>query len=88
MIGGLWKDAAGRLRRRRLAMVCLGVVMLYFLLAGFVSLAEVFDWRVGPMRWAEEAGESYEPPSSRNLLGTDIFGQSVLRKTLYGRGCR
>ncbi len=38
--GSLWKDAARRLGRRRLAMVCLGVVMLYFLLAGFVSLAK------------------------------------------------
>lgn len=84
MSGGLWKVAVRRLRRRRLAMVCFGVVALYFLLAGFVSLGEVLDWRVGPMRWAEEAGESYEAPSSRNLLGTDIFGQSVLRKTLYG----
>ena len=82
--GGLWKDAARRLGRRRLAMVCLGVVMLYFLLAGFVSLAEFFDWRVGPTRWAEEAGESYAAPSSRNIFGTDIFGQSVFRKTLYG----
>ena len=82
--GGLWKDAARRLGRRRLAMVCLGVVMLYFLLAGFVSLAEVFDWRIGPTRWGEEAGESYAAPSAKNIFGTDIFGQSVFRKTLYG----
>ncbi|MBL7154117.1 MAG: ABC transporter permease [Phycisphaerae bacterium] len=65
-------------------MVCLGVVMLYFLVAGFVGLAEVLDWRVGPTRWGEEVGRSYAPPSSRNIFGTDIFGQSVLRKTLYG----
>lgn len=82
--GSLWKDAARRLGRRRLAMVCLGVVMLYFLLAGFVSLAEAFDWRVGPTGWAEEVGASYAPPSAKNIFGTDIFGQSVLRKTLYG----
>jgi len=65
-------------------MVCLGVVMLYFLLAGFVSLAEFFDWPIGPTRWAEEVGPSYAPPSLQNILGTDIFGQSVFRKTLYG----
>jgi len=58
--------------------------MLYFLLAGFIYLAEFFDWRIGPTLWAEQAGQSYAPPSSENILGTDIFGQSVLRKTLYG----
>jgi len=65
-------------------MVCLAVIVLYFLLAGSIHLAELCDWRIGPMLWAEQVGQSYEPPSSTNLLGTDIFGQSVLRKTLYG----
>jgi len=65
-------------------MVCFAVIVLYFLLAGFVYLAELFDWQVGPTLWAQEVGDSYEAPSSKNILGTDIFGQSVLRKTLYG----
>jgi len=65
-------------------MICFVIIVLYFLLAGFTYLAELCDWQVGPTRWAEEAGESYEPPSSKNIFGTDIFGQSVLRKTLYG----
>ena len=81
---GLWKDGARSLRRRKPAMVCFGVLILYFLLAGFIYLAEFFDWRIGPTRWAEQAGQSYAPPSSENIFGTDIFGQSVLRKTLYG----
>jgi len=80
----LWKDGIRRLRKRRLAMVCLAIVVLYFLLAGFLYLAELFDWQVGPIRWHEEVGKSYEPPSRENIFGTDIFGQSVLRKTLYG----
>jgi len=80
----LWKDGLRRLRRRRLAMVCFGVIVLYFLLAGFIYIAEAFDWQVGPIRWQEEVSKSYEPPSRENVFGTDIFGQSVLRKTLYG----
>ncbi len=80
----LWKDGARRLRRRKPAMVCFGVLILYFLLAGFIYLAEFFDWRIGPTLWAEQAGQSYGPPRSENIFGTDIFGQSVLRKTLYG----
>jgi peptide/nickel transport system permease protein len=65
-------------------MLCFAVIVLYFLLAGLICLAELFDWQVGPTLWAQEAGDSYEAPSSTNIFGTDIFGQSVLRKTLYG----
>ena len=80
----LWQDGLRRLRRRKLVMLCFAVIVLYFLLAGFICLAELFDWQVGPTLWAQEAGDSYEAPSSTNIFGTDIFGQSVLRKTLYG----
>lgn len=80
----LWADGLKRLGRRKLAMVCFAVIVLYFLLVGFVYLGELLDWQVGPMRWAEEVGRSYEHPSLKNVFGTDIFGQSVLRKTLYG----
>jgi peptide/nickel transport system permease protein len=65
-------------------MVCFAVIVLYFLLAGFIYLEELFGWQVGPTRWQEEVGKSYEPPSRENILGTDIFGQSILRKMLYG----
>ena len=65
-------------------MACFAVIVLYFLLAGFIYLAEFLDWHVAPTLWAEETGRSYEPPGSKNIFGTDIFGQSVLRKTLYG----
>jgi len=80
----LWKDGLRRLRRRGAAMACLVVIVLYFLLAGFIYLAELFDWQVGPVLWQQEVGQQYESPSSENIFGTDIFGQSVLRKTLYG----
>ncbi len=80
----LWKDGLRRLCRRKLAMACFVVVALYFLLAAFIYLAELFDWQTPPTLWAQQVGESYEKPSSKNILGTDIFGQSVLRKTLYG----
>lgn len=80
----LWQDGLRRLWRRKLVVVCFVVIVLYFLLAGFIYLAELFDWQVGPTRWQEEVGKSYEPPSRENILGTDIFGQSILRKMLYG----
>ena len=80
----LWKDGMRRLVKRRLAMICFGIIILYFLLAGFIYIAEAFNLKVGPVNWAEEVGTQYEPPSSKTIFGTDIFGQSVLRKTLYG----
>ncbi len=34
--------------------------------------------------WTQEVGTSYAPPSSEHWFGTDIFGRSVLQKTLQG----
>ena len=81
---GFWADGFRRLKRRKLAMVCMVVIFAYFALAGFIYVAEVFGWEVDIVKWSEEVGESYEAPSGKNMFGTDIFGQSVLRKTLYG----
>ncbi|MFC1780776.1 ABC transporter permease [Planctomycetota bacterium] len=80
----LWKDGLRRLRRRKIAMICFFVIVLYFFLAGFIYFIEIFDWEVGPALWSEQVGDSYAPPDTKNIFGTDIFGLSVLRKTLYG----
>ena len=58
----LWKDGLRRLRRNRLAVVCFVVIVLYFLLAGYIYLAELFDWRVGPMLWAKQVGNLMSRP--------------------------
>lgn len=80
----LWQDGMHRLVCHKPAMICFVVILIYFGLAGFLYIAEFFDWQVGPIRWAQETGGQYEKPGSGNIFGTDIFGQSVLRKTLYG----
>lgn len=80
----LLKDGLKRILRRKPAAVCFVVIAAYFVLAGFIYVAEFFDLKIGPTLWREQVGESYAPPSRENILGTDIFGQSVLRKTLYG----
>ncbi len=80
----LWSDGIHRLRKRRLPAVCFVVILLYFSLTSFVYLAEAFGWDAAVINWSEKVGESYEGPGSDNLFGTDIFGHSVLRKTLYG----
>ncbi len=80
----LWQDGLRRLKRRKLAIVSFAVILVYFGLAGFIYLAEFLDWQVAPIRWSEEVDAQYQPPSDKNVFGTDIFGQSVWRKTLYG----
>ncbi len=77
--GGLVGRAVANLRRRRFVLFCGGVVALYTLiaLAGYVGLLPDFQERVGG---------SYEPPTlaPATILGTDIFGRSVLYKVLAG----
>ncbi len=79
----LWADGVARLRRRRLAMFCFAIIMVYVSLACYVQIAE-WSGTLWPVNWDEPVGEKYEPPSSGAIMGTDIFGQSVLRKVVYG----
>jgi len=81
---GLWADGFRRLRRRKLAMISFMIIMVYLLLVGFIYISELFNRQIGPTKWNEKVGAEYEPPSSKNILGTDFLGRSVLRKTLYG----
>lgn len=80
----LLKNGLRRVMERKAAVASLAVIAAYFALAGFIHIAEAFDWQIGPTLWRQQAGESYSPPGADNIFGTDIFGQSVLRKTLYG----
>ena len=75
---GMWADAWRQLRRRKLVMVCLGIVLLYVIVAILVYAGVIAG------NWSEEVGNRYQPPSRQHGFGTDIFGQSVWRKTLYG----
>ncbi len=77
----LWEDAWRRLSADKLAMLSLGVVLFYFLIAigvgtGFVATT-----------WGETVGSEYAAPSLASWklwFGTDIFGRSVVMKTIYG----
>lgn len=75
----LGQRAVAILIRDRWAVTCFVVVVLYFTIAvlGYAGLLPDYQERVG---------ESYEPPALvfAKLLGTDIFGRSVLYKILAG----
>ncbi|MFZ9595790.1 MAG: ABC transporter permease [Bdellovibrionia bacterium] len=64
-----------------MALISLGLIGLY----SAVALLTQFQLLASP--WDHVVGASYEPPSFRSMeliLGTDIFGRSVLFKVLHG----
>ena len=77
----LWGDAYKRLKKDRMAIFCLGIVIVY----SFIALAARLGLIATP--WDRVVGAAYGPPSmaSRELwLGTDIFGRSVFYKMIQG----
>jgi ABC-type dipeptide/oligopeptide/nickel transport system permease subunit len=86
----LWADARRRLARDRWAMLCLGIIAFYVLLALGGAMYEALAAPEGGIPTFEETinfDQSYRPPSLdslRNLLGTDWAGRSVLLKTVLG----
>lgn len=74
----LWMDAWLRLKRDRVALISLIVVGVYSLVALLTALGLI------AADWSEKVGPSYAAPSLDYIMGTDIFGRSVLRKVLYG----
>jgi len=80
----LWKDGLRRLLKRKLAIVSFFIIVLYFLLAGLIYVGEICNWQWTAVKWSQSVGTQYQPPSREHIFGTDIFGQSVFRKTLYG----
>jgi len=95
-VRSLWAEAWHQLRRRRLALVCLGVIAAYFLVGAldFIPasprpgtgekrsvLDRLFDRTVGPT----DREQSYAPPGTgRHLMGTDLDGRDVIYKTVKG----
>ena len=79
----LWSDGIRKLRRRKLAVVCFWIIMLYAAVACYVQAAQ-WSGDYWPANWDVSTGQKYEAPSWKNLCGTDIFGYSILRKVIYG----
>lgn len=71
--------AMRRLLGKKMTVFCIGIVALYFLIALIGYMGFLPDFQV---RYAT----TYEPPSWSlpKLLGTDIFGRSILYKVLIG----
>ena len=77
----LWQLGWIRLKRDKYAIVCGAIIVFYFA----VALASHLNLLGAP--WDMKVGESYGSPdtsSFKTFLGMDIFGRSVMYKTIYG----
>lgn len=78
-VHNLYWEAAQKLSRQKLVVICLGIIAIYILVAllGGFNILPDYQTRVGA---------EYEAPSLTlaKLLGTDLFGRSVLYKILAG----
>lgn len=76
----LWEDAWDRLKRDRVAVLCLSIVIFYAVMA-FLSAIGILA-----SDWGKEVGPSYAAPFENwdYILGTDIFGRSVFTKVIHG----
>jgi len=75
---GLWMDAFRRLRKDRLAILCLAIISTYSLVALLAWLGVIAS------DYAAIGPDSYAAPSAKHFLGTDIFGRDVLLRTIQG----
>jgi peptide/nickel transport system permease protein len=82
----LWSDAWQRLRKNRLAMVCLGIVTFYTVLAIYGECVyryyQVKDQTAFYQK--TDLALAYQPPSSSHWMGTDALGRDVMQRLIQG----
>lgn len=76
---GLWSDAFRRMRRSKAAIIGATIVGIFVLMAIFAPFLAPHDPTRGNL------GDSYLPPlSPGHLLGTNVQGQDVLSRIIFG----
>ena len=82
----LWGDAWQRLKKNRLAMVCLGLVVLFTALAIYGEV--VFHYHdlkdITPAYQKVDLDAAYQPPGSNHWMGTDGLGRDVMARLVQG----
>jgi len=75
---GLWTDALRRMRRSPAAIIGGSIVGFFVLIAVFAPFLAPYDPRIGSL------SESYLPPSPDHWFGTNVQGQDVLSRIIFG----
>jgi peptide/nickel transport system permease protein len=74
----LWREGWRRFRKNKMALVGLGIVIFFILLAIFAPL-------IAPYSITEQnLSQRLQPPSSKHLFGTDDFGRDIFSRVIYG----
>ncbi len=83
---GLWGDAWRRLRGDRIAMLCLGLVTLFTLLAIYgEAVSQYYNFKdVTPPYQMADLNQAHQPPSSQHWMGTDGLGRDVMARMVQG----
>ncbi|EZP78547.1 binding-protein-dependent transporter system inner membrane protein [Parageobacillus genomosp. 1] len=74
----LWKEGWRRFRKNKIALVGLGIVVFFILLAIFAPLLAPYDFK------EQNLAERLQPPSSEHFFGTDDFGRDIFSRVIYG----
>ncbi|MGM0410383.1 MAG: ABC transporter permease [Bacillota bacterium] len=74
----LWQDAWKRLKRNKAAMIGLGMVILFILVAIFAPLLAPYDPN------EIDLTSVLERPSFQHWLGTDYYGRDLTSRIIYG----
>jgi peptide/nickel transport system permease protein len=95
-VRSLWAEAWHQLRRKRVAMVSLAVIVLYFFVGAldFIPVGQrpdskqtmtLVDWAFDHLVGPPNKDQVYDPPGvDGHPLGTDLQGVDVLYKTVKG----
>ena len=75
---GLWRDAWFRLRRNKGALVGMGLVALFVVVAIFAPLIATHDVR------AQRLPEAFNGPSGEHLFGQDELGRDTFSRVVFG----
>ncbi len=82
----LWQEAWSRLRRQRVAMICLAVIGLYAALALYgEAVYRWYQWKDQTASYQHQSlADQYQPPSLRHPCGTDNLGRDVGARLIQG----
>lgn len=82
----LWSDAWRRLKKNRLAMICLGTVVFYTVLAVYgEAVYQVYKAKDQTAFYQKtDLNQAYQSPSPRHWMGTDALGRDVMQRLIQG----
>ena len=82
----LWSDAWRRLKKNRIAMVCLAIVAVYTLVALYgEAVHQVFEFTDQTSSYnVTNLDRAYQPPSAAHWMGTDALGRDVMTRLIQG----